>query len=205
MGTVFGEVLFDGQTPALPRITERVRGISNLELSVSESGSDVKAHLFDLHAYLAFACEPKGQLKLYGYHPGVVKEFYQQTFGDTVLPIARCVKGLNESPGKQTVYLQALDDEPTLLFVTLLALESLGGCPREPISEDERRKYGTPVTASQLHARRRKARVRALKTTLVVVLLLPVLIPVWLLWFVLMVVIMPWGTWKAYRMCRTQW
>jgi hypothetical protein len=200
MGVVVSEVSFDVKAPELSRIADKVTELSGLPLSVTESGADVKGNLHDLHAYLAFACYPEARLELDSYRPGAVKEFYQQTLGDTCLPMAKYVQGLNEAPGTQTVYLRGyVGQEPTLLFVTQIALESLGGRPRNPISEEVRREYGTPITVSQLDTRRRKVRKQAQAAALVGVLLLPVLIPLWLVGFVLFVVMLPWRMWKAYK------
>jgi hypothetical protein len=200
MGVVVSEVSFDGQAPELSRIADKVTELSGLPLSVTESGADVKGNLHDRHAYLAFAYYPEARLELDSYRPGAVKECYQQTLGDTRLHMAKYVQGLKEAPGTKTVYLRGyVGQEPTLLFVTQLALEALGGRPRYPISDEVRREYGTPITVSQLEARRRKVRKQAQAAALVGVLLLPVLIPLWLVGFVLFVVILPWRMWTAFK------
>src|SRR5256885_3274749 len=52
------------------------------------------------------------------------------------LPTENFVVGLHEAPGTQSVYLKSyLGLELTLLMVTALALEDLGGRPREPITD----------------------------------------------------------------------
>jgi hypothetical protein len=143
MGIVVTQVVFDGQAPELSSIAGKVAELSGLPLSVTDSGADVKAGLYDLHAYLAFACHPETPLRLHSYRAGAVKELYHQTFGEARRPIAKCVQGLNEAPGTQTVYLHGyVGQEPTLLFVTELALEALGGRPRTPMAEEVRRDYG---------------------------------------------------------------
>jgi hypothetical protein len=203
MGIVTAAVVFDGQAPELTRIVEKVTELSGLPLSVSESGADLKADLYDLHAHLAFACDPNALLVLHSYRAGAVKAFYRETFGDTPLPVARYVQGLNEAPGTQTVYLQShIGQEPTLFFVTELALEALGGRPRSPIPEELRRDYGTPITPAQLEARRREVGRQTLGMVLVVVLLLPVLIPLWFVGLVLSVALLPWRLWKAAKQVR---
>jgi hypothetical protein len=204
MGVVIAEVVFDGQAPELSRIAEKVTELSTLPLSVTESGADVKAGLYDLHASLAFACAPRAQLELYSYRPGAVKEFYQQTFGDADLPLARFVQGLNEPPGTQAVYLQGyVGQEPTLLFVTELALETLGGRPRESIPEEMRREYGAPVSAAQLKDCRRKSARQGWFGLLIVVVLLPLLIPLWLFGVLWGLISMPWRIWKGYQLYRS--
>jgi hypothetical protein len=204
MGVVVVQVAFDWHAPDLSRIAEKITELSGLPLKVIESGADVKADLYDWHAHLMFTCDPEVQLKLHCYRAGAVQECYRQTFGDARLPMAKYVQGLNEAPGTQTVYLRGyVGQELTLLLVTELALEALGGRPHHPISEEVRREYGAPINATQLEARRRQAKKQALDTALVGVLLLPVLIPLWFVGFALFVGLMPWRLWKAYRLYRT--
>jgi hypothetical protein len=106
----------------------------------------------------------------------------------------------NEPAGNQAVYLRGyMGQEPTLLLVTILALEDLGGRPRHPIGEVERRQYGTPITPAQLEERRRKLARQLWPIVVVSVLLLPLAIPLWLVGFVLM---MPWRVWKANKLYR---
>ncbi|MFL5240801.1 MAG: hypothetical protein ACJ8FY_01720 [Gemmataceae bacterium] len=167
MGVVVAQVVFDGQAPKLSRIAEKVTELSGLAMSVTESGADLKADVYDLHAYLAFDCDPKDQLELYSYRVGT-------------------------APGTQTVYLSCnLNQELTLLVVTVLALEALHGRPRDPITEIDRREFGTRITATQLVARRRIVEKQAMGAALVAVLLLPVIVLLWLGWFVLTLLIMP--------------
>jgi hypothetical protein len=129
MGVVVSEVVFDGEAPELSAIADKVTELSGLPLSVADGDGD----LYDLHAHLAFACAPETQLEVHAYPAGAVKEFYHQTFGDADLPFARCVQGLNEPAGTQAVYLRGyIGQEPTLLFVTILTLEALGGRPSTP-------------------------------------------------------------------------
>lgn len=203
MGIVGTEVGFDGQAPELSRIAEKVTELSGLPLTVEESGADIKGDLFDLHGYLAFACAPERQLELHSYRAGAVKDFCEEAFEGADFPLANCVQGLHEPPGTQTVYVRGyVGQEPTLFFVTELALEALGGRPREPIPEDVRREYGAPITAAQLEERQRKVTRQGWLTLLVGVLLLPVLLPLWLLGFLWMLVSLPWRIWTAYQVYR---
>lgn len=200
MGVVATEVIFEGGAPELSSIADKVAELSGLALSIRELSADVKANLYDLQGYLAFACAPGTQLEVYAYRAGAVRELYHQTFGDADLPIARCVQGLHEAEGTQAVYLRGyLGQELTLLVMTTLALEALGGRPREPIGDEERRHYGTPITPAQLHKRHRKLARQTWPILLVGLLLLPVLTPLWLAGIF---VRMPWRIWKAYRLYR---
>jgi hypothetical protein len=199
MAVVSEEVTFDGRAPALSLIADKVSALSGLSVSVKDSGADVKGNLHDLHARLTFACAPEEQLELYAYRPGAVKEFAESWPG----PSAQFLQGLHEPAGAQVVYLRSYNGlEPTLMVVTGLALEALGGRPRAPIPEDVRRAYGRPITAAQLEARRRKACKQAWGACLVGVALLPVLLPLWLVGFALSLVLLPWRIWKAYQLYR---
>ncbi len=205
MGMFFGSVTFPGQAPDLARITAAVTERSGLALAVEESGADIKGGLHDMHARLAFACAPREQLELYSYRPGAVKAFSESVLVDVPFPTARFLQGMNELEGAQTVYLRAsLGLEPTLLAFTLLALEALGGRLAHPFPEDLRRQYGAPVTVADLEERHRQLGKQARLAAAVVLLLLPVLIPLWCLGFCLFLVMLPWYIGKAcqlYRRC----
>jgi hypothetical protein len=200
MAVVTTEVGFDGQAPELYRIAVKVAELSGLTLSVTESGTEVKGDLYDLHGYLAYTCAPEQRLELWTYRAGAVRRFCEETFGNVELPMARCVRGVNEPAGTQAVYLRGyLGQEPTLLVMTTLALEALGGRPREPITDEERREYGTSITPAQLQARQRRLARQLWPTVVVGCLLLPLLIP---LWVVAVLVTMPWRIWKANQLYR---
>jgi hypothetical protein len=103
-------------------------------------------------------------------------------------------------PGTQAVYLRGfVGREPTLLAVVELALEALGGRPRHPIPEEYRQEFGRPITALQLKERQRNWVKKWEPTLLVILLLHAVMIPICLVIFLLT---LPWGLWKAYRVCR---
>jgi hypothetical protein len=201
MGVVATEAVFDGRAPQLSRIAAQVTEMTGLPVSVAESGPDVTGELYDLHGHLAFACAPGTGIELHSYRAGAAREFCRQTFGDAHFPVARFVEGLNEPPGTQAVYVRGyVGQEPTLFFATLLALEALGGRPREPFSDEDRREYGSPISPAELEERRRKLTRHALPAVLIGLVLLPVLIPLWvvgLLWFL---VSMPWRIWRGYQL-----
>ncbi len=197
MGIVMAEIAFDGRAPDLSHIAAAVERLTGLTLSRTESGAAVKANLFDQHGYLDFASAPGSPLEVYTYRAAAVKELNDQTFGDARLPMAKHVKGLNEPPGTQTVYLRGyVGQEPTLFLATELALEGLGGRPRHPIPEEAGREYGRPITAGELKERRRKFKKRLWPAALISILLLPVAVPVCLAGIILT---LPWRLWKANK------
>jgi len=200
MGIVVNEVAFEGRAPQLSDIADKITELSGLPLSVTESGADVKGDLFDLHGYLAFACAAEQPLEIYAYRGRAVRDLCEEMFGNVRLPMTKCVQGINEPAGTQSVYLTGyLGQEPTLLVATTLALEALGGRPKYPIGDEARREYGTPITPAQLEERRRKVAKQMRSAVMVGLLLLPVIIP---LWIVGLVVMMPWSIWKAYKLYR---
>jgi hypothetical protein len=198
MGIVTAEVAFDGRAPDLRHIADKIRELTGLAVSVTGSEAGLKGNLFDQHGYLDFACAPGSQLELHTYRARAVRELHDQTFGDARLPTAKFVKGLNEPPGTQTVYLWGfVGQEPTLLFATQIALEALGGRPLHPIPEEVRREYGRAIHAAELEHRRRKLTKQMRPAVMVMILLLPLLIPLWFAAFVLM---MPWRVWKVSQL-----
>jgi hypothetical protein len=201
MPPVSAEVRFDGRAPALSRIAEKVTELSGLGLSIQEVEPGDQG--YDIHARLAFACAQDDQLEVRAYRPGAVRAFYDEAFQGVPQPMDRFVQGLKEPAGTQAVYLRSHTGlDPTLLTVTILALEALGGRARDPISEEERCQYGTPITVAQLEERRRSMRRQNRLASLIFVLLLPLALPLWLVWFLAILVMMPWRTWKAYKASR---
>jgi hypothetical protein len=172
-----------------------VSELSGLPVSLKETGADVKADFLEFHAYLCFACASDEQLELYTYRHGTVKEWAEKWSPRS----ASGLQWLQPHEGSQAVYLRSyLGEEPTLMMVTVLALGALGGRPWQPISEAMRRDYGTPITAAQLQARRRKMRKQAQGMALVVIFLLPLLLPLFVIELAWFVVMMPWRLGKAY-------
>lgn len=201
MGVVINEVAFQGRAPQLSDIADKITEVSGLPLSVTESGEDVKGDLYDLHGYLAFACAPEQQLEIHAYRGGAVRKLCEEMFGNVRLPIRKCVQGTNEPAGTQSVYLRGyIGQELTLLATTTLALEALGGRPKHPVGDEERREYETPITPAQLEERRRKVAKQMQPVAVVGLLLLPVMIP---LWIVGIIVMMPWCIWKGYKVYRS--
>jgi len=199
------EITFDGQAPSLHRIGEKVAELSGLTVAIKDSGVDVKGTLFDLHGSVAFACALDEWLELFCYRHGAVRALHDATVGASRMSSETLVQGRHEATGIQAVHLRSgFGLEPTLISVTILALEALGGHPREPITPEMRREYGKPITGTQFEERRRQWRKEMRATTALSVLLLPLLIPVWCAGFLIFLALLPWHIWRAYRFS-AQW
>ena len=201
MPLVLSQVVFDERAPELARIAEQVSEISGLPTSITDLSIVGNDDVSEFHGNLAFACEPHSGIELRAYRVGAMKKFYHETVGDPGLryPMARFVQGLNEPTGTQAVHLSGHTGQDFTLFtVTLLALEKLGGRLRHPISDEDRRIYSTPITVSQLEDRCRKARRKAQIRAAVTFLLLPVIIPLWVLFLFLKLPLGVWYVWRHY-------
>src|SRR5262245_44568951 len=204
MGMVFGEATFDGRAPDLSCIADKITELSGLPVSVTESAAEVKGELYDMHASLAFSCAPAERLELHTYLPAAVREFCNEAFEGIEFPTAKFVQGMSEPAGTQTVYLRGyIGQDPTLMIVSILALEALGGRPKHPILDEMRREYGKPITTSQLIERHRKLRKQGRWQAAIVLLLLPVLIPLWFVGCLALLVTTPWRIWKGYQLYRS--
>ena len=195
------QVIFDERAPGLERIAEQVTEISGLPVSITDRLKEFPDPSSDFDGTLAFTCVPQSWIELRAYRPEEVRKFYHESVGDPDLrlPMARCVHGLNEPSGTQTVYLRGyINQEPTLLFVTLLALEKLGGRPRHPIPDDIRRGYSVRITETELEKRCRKAGRQAWLGAAVAIVMLPVLIPLWVLFLFLKLPLGVWYVWRHY-------
>jgi hypothetical protein len=176
------QIAFDGQAPDLQSIADKVAELSSLPISVDDSGANVKVNLYDLHGSFSFTCALDQHVELYSYRPGSVRELYTQMFGDAglSLPLANGVVGLNEPPETQVAYLRRPgDQELTLFFTTTFALEALGGHPRCLITQEMRQQYATPIGVWELRIRHWKEHIKSLLVAGVLLLLLPVLIPLY--------------------------
>jgi hypothetical protein len=202
MGLVFDQVSFDGRAPDLLRIADKVTELCGLPVTVKQSGDDIKQNLYDQHGYIAFACAEQDKLELFSYRPGAVRQFYEESFEGLELPMAKFVTGLNEPAGTQVVYLRGTFGLETLMGVTALALEALGGRPSEPMEVPERREYGRRITEAELLQRRRRWQQQGRWALLIGVLLLPVSLPLFLLGLLVTFALMPWRIWKAWQLTR---
>jgi len=158
MGLVVQQVNFDGRAPSLLQIVQKITQTGGLPLTVEESSPTIRGNLFDLHARLAFARFPKDKIEVTTYRTGAVSEQLKRD-GVSDLPLAKVVQGAREPSGTQTVYMQGyMGQEPTLFFITAIALEALGGRPRFPITDAERREFGVTVALADLERRYKKTR-----------------------------------------------
>jgi hypothetical protein len=200
MGMVFGEVTFDERGPTVEVLAAKITELCGLPVNVQLPGpGDLDIH--DQHAFLSFNISQEEQLEVFSYRPGAAKKFYNDFMeGFERLPTAKYAVGLNEPPGTQVVYLRSyLGHEPTLMMVTVVALEALGGRPREPLTEDDRREYGVRIAAAELQRRREKLYGQLKRAMWLQLLLLPITIPMFLLSIILMLALMPWRLWQGWK------
>jgi hypothetical protein len=157
MGKALVEATFPAPAPKAAAIAARVTDLVGLPLIVSESSSEFRGRLYDLHARVAFAAYPKEEVTLSAYRPSVDRA------GMATGPLADVVQGSREVAGTQKVYIEGyVGQEPTLLFATLLALEALGGHLTESVSEEERRNYGRTISPEELGRRYHKTQRKGL-------------------------------------------
>jgi hypothetical protein len=173
MGLVSTDVKFEGKAPPLSRIVEKIKEIGGLPLVVEESNSEIRGDLYDLHERIGFACLANHDIKIYSYRDGAVKKFLEQS-GMSKMPVANVVEGAREPTGTQTVYLEGyMGQDLSIMDVTILALESLGGHPRIAPTREVREKYAKPLAEQQLNQRKRSLRLRGIASAIVAVLALP--------------------------------
>ena len=173
MGLVLQTVVFESTAPSLSRIVEKIVEIGGLPLDVQESTSEIRGDVYDLHARIGFACLPSHGTKIYTYRTGAAKEHLEQA-GMSEKIVAEAVDGVPERTGTQTVYPQGyVGQDLTIMEVTILALESLGGRPRNAPSPKVRERYAKPVSARQLFLRKQSLRLRGVLSAVCAVLVMP--------------------------------
>ncbi len=196
MGIVRERVVFDGRVPALADICAKITDTCGRSVIVLDSTAD---ELYDWHASIAFECVREGELELYAYRPGAVRQFCNEELDDTAQRLLKAImQGANEQAGKQSVYLQAyVGQELTLFETTVLALESLGGRPSQPICDDERREFGRVISESELRERHRDAKRKMRRVGWAGFVLLPVIIPMVIVQCVWDLITTPFQIWRA--------
>src|SRR5262245_40072835 len=199
MGMVFGEVTFEGRGPTVDELAARITETCGLPVTIHPPHAE-DLDIYDQHGYVSFAAAPEEQLEVFSYKPGAAKKYYNDFMEDfEYTPTAKFAVGLNEPPGSQVVYLRSyIGHEPTLLMVTLIALEALGGKPREPLTFENRQGYSKKVTEEELAKRRKILHRQFKRTAWITMLLLPITIPLFLLQMFLMFTLLPWRLWKAW-------
>lgn len=199
MGMMFASVTFQDRAPPLSDICAKITDICSLRVVVLKSDTD---EIHDLHATIAFECAQDLTLEALAYRQGAIAQSLDDAFDEPTHRsfMKRVVQGANEPAGTQRVYLRGyLGQEPTLMLTTQLALEALGGTPAQAIPDDERQTYKKPITESELAQRRRETERELRKVGVITVLMLPAVIPMWIIGSLWFLITLPFRIWRAYR------
>jgi hypothetical protein len=202
MGPMFDQVSFVGRAPDLTSIAERVTALCGLRVILKRSDREDNEILYDQHGSMAFACSPQEAITVFTYKPGAVRKSFTDLTDGVELPLSPHVLGLDEPDGIQAVHLEGYVGLETLMAVTLLALESLGGKPRKPISEECRREYERTITEGELLKRRRQTNRRLWKLGILYLLLLPVTFPLFMLHLLVQLFTLPARIEKAEKLTK---
>ena len=201
MGIMFAKISFEEHVPPFSDICSQITEICGLPVIVLGLLDD---KLYDLHAAIAFECAQDVTLELIAYRQGAVGQFCEDACDEERILgtlLKNVVQGANEPIGTQSIYLRGyLGQDTTLMNTTKLALESLGGIPTEPISDEDQSNFGRTICKSELRERHNTMKREMQKVFIVNVLMLPLLIPfmvVSLIWFL---ITMPFRLWQS---CRT--
>ena len=193
MGLVMGRVYFPGQVPSLEELAARVTARSGLV--VRAEPSELQDGFYQVHGRLAFACVPELWVEVYCYTQEQ-RQRNVEMFVDFGLVSPEAVHA--PRPPGATVHVKTfVGVEPTLFFQTELALEELGGELSEGFPEEARLEYGRPLTEAELRRRIRDAAAAMRPVWWASALLLPLLLPLHLVWTL---VRLPWMLWKARRL-----
>jgi hypothetical protein len=195
MGLVMSRVYFPGQVPSLEELAARVTARSGL--LVGAEPSELQDGFYQVHGRLAFACLPELWLEVYSYTQAQRQRNVEMfvDFG-LVSPEARHAP----RPPGATVHVQTfVGVEPTLFFQTVLALEDLGGELSDSFPEKARSEYGQLLTEAEMLRRVREAQAAMRPVVWATSLLLPLLLPIHLVWTL---VRLPWLLRKARRLLR---
>jgi hypothetical protein len=195
MGLVMGEVRFPGEPPGLEEIAARVTARSGLGV-VAEPFPNPDG-FYQVYGQLSFPCAPETAVELFCYSPAQRRRNVEMFVeSGLVSPEARRAP----LPAGSVVHLRSIIGvEMTLFIQAELALEELGGTLHEPPSEEMRQEYGGSLTEAELLRRIRDMEVAMRPALWATVLLLPLLLPIQLVWTL---VRLPWTLWKARQLLR---
>jgi hypothetical protein len=192
MGIILFHVTFDAPAPVATEISARISDLAGLPIVVNDIHAKLGGTLHDLYAQIAFETYPRTQVTVSAYRAGAVKEHLKRT-GMGGWPVATIVEGANEIDGEQTVSVEGyVGQEPTILLATVLSLESLGGRLVEPIRDDERQRYGAAVSPEELRRRHRSTKRHASFSLALGIVLLPLLLPIFLISIIWHLITLPW-------------
>ncbi len=204
MGIVTCDVAFADQLPTLGQICAKIESICTLPVVIIESSTD---ELQDIDATIAFECDQDCKLQLSAYRPGAIDRFCNDEFSEDPQfgeVMKRVMKSAGEAHEQRSIHLRSyVGLEPALMCTTALALEALGGTPCKPIGDEERAEYGRPITESELMRRYELQRKDNRSMSWLFILLLPVLIPLWIVTMIWFILTLPFGLMRANRLVKS--
>ena len=183
MGIIGTAIEFDEELPSLSEICTAIENISGLLVVHHESDTGVPGYTT---AGIAFECARQSAIEI---------RFCAHN------------RNMNSSMKNEKPYIfitKYNGQDITLISVAELALESLGGTPTSPISDDDWLKFGTPISEAELHNRVRQATRKGL---LLSIILAPLALLIWgpcislllLAAFLSWLVFLPFGLWDNFK------
>lgn len=178
MGLICSTIEFDYPAPNEELLLARISDISGLPVIKVKSNDE---DLYSFNIFIIFESFPNCELQVYAYAPGAIDKMLEneRIEGDPHPNWPMPLEGSEEAKGKQNVYLKGyVGQELTLFRATWEALESLGGIRVKEKSESED-EYRFPITMEELAKRHKDQKKQLNKFWLRILLLLPVMIPIY--------------------------
>ncbi len=191
MGLLLGTVTFEKSAPTVAEVVRKIEEISGLAVIVADSSEDEYSTGSEIH----FQCLPGIPVEICICDHDVGRRIIEQDAEDDP-DYPEQLKQLHLSyvgpPHSQSVELQGCTaTDSTLYGVTLLALEALGGQPNFEIPDETRAACGRIITEEELLKRHRVMERRMRKLSWQLILMLPILIPWYLICLMFEVIKMP--------------
>ena len=164
MGLWWQKVKFQDDVPDGASIKAAIERLTGLAVAVRENIPAAR-HPGAFAYTVSFECSPGNAIDIECHGPdGLLEDaddrlalFKPEDSGlDRLDPVAPSKRHRAPECGKQacTVRLEGyVAQEPTILYATILALESLGGVPDSPLSDETRNRYAVPVSRAALRCR----------------------------------------------------
>ena len=193
--------MFGSRVPSPDEIAARISEITSHAVAIDDSTEeDEEVSLWEYQVRLKFDAVPECALRLYAYKPGAVDKWMDDDDPMLKKVLGKSLEGAGERKGHRFVhFLGYIGEEPTLFFVTDIALHDLGGTTEKPIPDDIIQEYKREISVEELQSRLNDVKSSNQKQFRWILILSPLLIPLWIISMVFTLLLLPFRLLWAWR------
>ncbi len=178
---MFNKITFNGNIPSIDEITKKIADICGLAVVVADSFEELPEEgMYESIIALAFECDSETRFSVVDFRKGRIQ-------------------GNDEIDNAQVVYLRTSGKEITLYMVAQIAFELLGGKLENELTNEDRHLYNRLIDESEINRRHAKNKKEANRAMFWLILMLPVYLPVYVIWGLLAFLTAPISIWLDLR------